>query len=173
MALGKFTYQFCIMEDVMKEFIGVFVNPKNKDIGGMLTAQTPFQALYHSLMSLYRYHITEKALVDEFETLLSKMHGLNETRNDLIHAIWDVGVTSTSIKRRKMTATFSKGLRVDVETYTVDEINELTDQLIECTERLLMFSYDWQVRHPENFKDFKEFMSLFPKDYKPLMVKKP
>jgi hypothetical protein len=164
MALGKFTYQFSILEDVMKVFAGMLINVNNEDIGRIMTSSTSFQPLYHSLMSLYRSQETEQSLVTEFEKLLDETYKLNEKRNNLIHSIWDVGVTSDSIKRTKRTARFSKGLQMEVETYQVDDINELTDQLIEATQALFMFSFNWQVKHPsESFKKYLDILiSLKP-----------
>lgn len=51
-ALGRAITLFAVTEQWMKVFVGFLANTEDDTIGKIMTAQTPFMPLWHTLMSL-------------------------------------------------------------------------------------------------------------------------
>jgi hypothetical protein len=143
-ALGKYSYNFSFIEEAMKLLINSLLDVKNNDIGACLTADMPFKALYHSLMSLYRLKEKEPTMIGKLENVLSNVEILEKRRNKLIHSIWQLDPTTNTAKRLKRTAKFGTGLNRDDKEYDLSEFDKEIILLQEACKVILNILEQWE-----------------------------
>jgi hypothetical protein len=128
MAFGEFNYIFALIEELMKQFINAFIDNRHSKVGGCITADMPFNPLYHALMSLCR--LKEPTMVEKLESALNAIDTLEKTRNKHIHAVWKIDPDTKTITRLKNTAKFGIGFNPDRKEYTLSTIRIDIDELI-------------------------------------------
>jgi hypothetical protein len=145
-SFGEYFYEFSFIEELMKQFINSLLDSKDDDVGSCITADMPFNGLYHSLMSLYRLKEKDPLMVEKLEKVLGDIKGLEERRNKFIHSIWKIDPKTSTAKRSKRTAKFGVGLNRDDKKYNIAEINKENDLLKDAVIILFNILDDWETR---------------------------
>ena len=146
-AYGKLSVKFAFTEELMKQFINFLLDPKDSKVGSCITADMPFNPLYHALMSLYRLKENNEDLVNIFSKLLDDIKKIEEKRNKFIHSIWRINSSSNTAIRFKRTAKFSVGLNRDDKEYDISEINKDIESLEELYVVLGIKLENWETKY--------------------------
>lgn len=145
--IGYYSVTFAFLEDLMKLFINKLLNPQDPQTGFCLTATMGFQAMYHGLMSLYRERETDPQLIAQMETLLNRIKGFDEKRNTIIHSIWHLDSSNSTITRYRTLARFSHGLKPDSAPVESKELERDIEDLSIGVESLLAMLDRWETDH--------------------------
>jgi len=128
--IGSLTYYFQSMEVALALLLSSLISEDQK-IGQIVSSQLSFNRLCNVLDALFRHKITDSDLVNEFEVLLSRVSKAEETRNRMLHSFYLVGEEEgeKSLTRAKITSKRGKGLKIQIEDLSIDELSSLTDEV--------------------------------------------
>ena len=139
-ALGRITVNIQTLETVLSFITWSLIGPDQK-VGMIITSQMSFKRLCNLLGALFRHKVQSPERVEELNDLLRRAATVEQRRNTVIHSTWstsdEAGLPEAS--RFKITASRKKGLNIQSEGATLDDLNEIADEMREVIRVLISF----------------------------------
>lgn len=102
-------------------------------IGRVVTAEQSFKAMLTLAANLVRSRLNSEAQA-EFRSVLKLIRGAEGQRNTIVHSLWG-GVEEDCVIRTKYTAKERKGLTLQRDSLTTDDLHEIaSDIAVACLE---------------------------------------
>ncbi len=146
-ALGLITSRYALLEELIIGSINVMVGG---ECAGILTAGLPFSRLLTMLGALYKQKYNETGdedYPDILKSLLTQAENAEEERNKIIHSIWQKTPFTDKTIRTKRNISRKKGLKIDTEIVSAQELNDVADTVQNAVESALGFYYDILSRY--------------------------
>lgn len=110
----------------------------NSYVGQIVTSQLSFRRLCDLLTVLFRFRITDAALVEELEDIVRRASDAEGRRNIVVHSVWLVDDEGSS-SRLKIKSERKKGLSVDLQDMDAKALHEIADVIERLAEELTQF----------------------------------
>jgi len=140
-ALGRVTANFSMLEFHLNEFTSELIS-EDIHLGRTILAEVRFLNLTCILRSLYRYRVSNKVYVREFDNLIDEIQNMERERNMVIHSVWYPN-PSGEVTRFKKRSTKKGGLKFDVESWDISKIDEVADQIKKLAVRIEQVRNAW------------------------------
>ena len=129
--LGHIVVSFSILEDEIQFFLMAFINESQR-VGRALTTEMSFRNLKAGVISVFIEKHGRGPDFDRVKLLINRAGKSEEERNRIFHSDWtcDEVEVATHVFRSKETAKEKHGLRGDSQEYTVENLHDFGDSLL-------------------------------------------
>jgi hypothetical protein len=144
-ALGLITVNFSYLEYMIAVHCGVLISAKIPGTGWVITSEMSVKNLLGLLSSLFKNAFRNPEVQEELKDLLKRIDDCCTQRNLVTHSIWTPEfdfvkeIKGEVIRRIKYTAKRKKGLDVQWENYSPDDLHQIANSIREVTEDLKSF----------------------------------
>lgn len=146
--LGVVCIEFQMLETVLKAGIGELAAKDDRILGSLISAELSFKGLVDLLYGLVEYEWEGSNHPKELKLILGRCIAAEGKRNQLIHSNWYEPTTEQGVTRVKFTARNQKGLRMQNETVTPEDMDKIAEELRAC--RMELASPLYNVLHPSS-----------------------
>lgn len=109
-ALGRVASHFAVLENVIQGLAWSLIDPRDQQVGQIVTAQMSFGRTVDLAGSIFRHRVGDEALREQLMALLNRALAVEERRNAVTHSIWGFDESPDSAQRIKSTAKKNRGL---------------------------------------------------------------
>ncbi len=125
-AIGGVVVNFQHLEFTIVRLIWIMAAPDD-NIGQLITACVMFSKLLDLLTSVFQFRVQTQALVDKFQSLISRARSVNADRNRIVHSWWFTNLDGTEPSRLKFSPKGTQDASaIDMNSLAV-EISNLAD----------------------------------------------
>lgn len=138
-ALGRVTANFSLLEEELKIMATALINPKDQQLGEIITAEIPFRGVVGLVSALFAHRcddVTQRRVLDD---ILTRAMQVEARRNAMIHSEWLSAPGPEERIRIKTTAKKKTGLQHHTETMKAADISAIADQASELASEVLGF----------------------------------
>jgi hypothetical protein len=137
--IGAVCINFETLDLLLSAFIGRLISEDSK-IGAIMTADLSFSNLLNAFASLIKYKfIKAPEQISEIDELIGILRKSEEERNQVIHSTYffkDFEKDKNNIGKLKITARQKKGLNVDSQEITEDNLKKINEQILYAIQQL-------------------------------------
>lgn len=141
-ALGLITSRYALLEELIIGCINIIVGG---ECASIVTAGIPFSRSLNILGALYRqkYKLTRD---EDYPVLLKKLltqaENAEEERNKIVHSMWQNTHIKEMLIRTKRNISRKKGLKIDREMVSIQDLNNVADIIQDSVEMALSFTHE-------------------------------
>jgi hypothetical protein len=143
--IGKVSFNFSVLEYLLKLLIHVLVGGSDQRVGQCITAEIRFRSLVELARALHLVREGDPAVRERLAALLKRCNKIEERRNPLIHSNWGAGEGGAYV-RIKTTTRKAKGLQWQMEATATSDIERLAKDIHMLAEELRAFLHDQKYR---------------------------
>ncbi len=138
-ALGRITVNYSFMEMMLRSSLALLCEPDD-EIARALTSGAGFGQLLAHVASVCEIRAVQGLRVAaDFAELKGRMEKAAKKRNDVVHALWEVGdtpgvITAHRIQRRSRKGSLEKGTPL-----TSMDLNAISDEILDVASALAAF----------------------------------
>lgn len=126
--LGQINANFSEVEADISSLIWTLIG-SNKRIGQIVTAQLSFRKLLDTLSALFKEQYKDEDLQNKLKKLLKQADKINAKRNRFVHSVWFTNPTTLRIRRVKVIANRKKGLQMEAEDLSAEELTTFGNEI--------------------------------------------
>ena len=126
-AIGNITIKFAGLEELITGCINILIGG---EVASVVTVGLPFSRSLTILGALYRQKHNigqDEDIPNHLTELLKQAEKAGEERNKIIHSIWYSGDTQETLTRIKRNVSRNKGLKIDTEQVTIQDLNNVSN----------------------------------------------
>lgn len=135
-AIGRITINVALLEEAISLCIWALIGGEQQ-MGQIVTAQLSFRQLVDLSCSLYRFQVSDPAVLAELEGIRKSLHEAEGRRHRIIHSGWAAGPESGAGLRSKIVARAKQGLQYQFEKVTATDIDSLADFLATLADEIV------------------------------------
>jgi hypothetical protein len=136
--IGDITVSFALLE-LMMESLADSQLQEHQRISQIITTELSFRNLRALVTSLYRERHGEDADFRALRKLMKRAAQLEEKRNQITHSIWGAGNGPDTFARIKMTAKESRGMHIDLQHVSADDLGAVANEIRVLADDTLSF----------------------------------
>lgn len=142
-ALGRFIANFALLEEHLRGIICEILK-SDAPAGEIITAELSFRGLVSCFGALVKAYVSDLAIHEEADDLLTRVQRMNEFRNQVVHSLWVPDKTSPLFALRQKLASSKKvGFSPQIQRFRkrdlvsrCDEVAELTFEIAKLYEKI-------------------------------------
>ncbi|MBC8489357.1 MAG: hypothetical protein H8D45_25320 [Bacteroidetes bacterium] len=140
MVIGRITVNFALLESSISMGIWKLIGAgQEQDFGKIITSELSFKNLVALFSSLFNYLVKDQSSIDQLKNLIKDAMEAEKKRNIITHSLYVGDKKKSEVIRIKTTAKIHKGLKYQLESLTVNELNEIADFIAEVTANIQSF----------------------------------
>jgi len=124
--LGECIVQFQRIEEVLSICISSMIG-RSRIIGEIVTTEMSYRAKVSVYRALFIYHYGSDLLHKDISELLARLNWAEQERNSMVHSLWDASEKFPETIKRSKAACSKKGLKVNMEHITPEDIEDLAN----------------------------------------------
>ena len=97
----------------------------------IITTELSYSGVIALLLSLYRARNGEDEDFIQLRTLTKKADVAQQKRNTIVHSVWKSAGAPQVVTRLKTTAKIKKGFNTQIENWTLDEFEDLSNEIVD------------------------------------------
>jgi hypothetical protein len=143
--IGRLVVDFAALESSIAIAIWNLLNIDGSK-GEIITSEMSFKNMLALFSSLFMHKTSDRAALDEMKVLISQATGVEIKRNRIVHSSWGMRVWRDgreTVVRMKTTAKISKGLKRQNEELTVEDLEQMIDEVVEANKAWTDFLYKY------------------------------
>ena len=127
--IGTFVVGFQELEATVAASIAAMIG-RDKRMGRVITAELSFRAKLNVFSALFLHRLKATELPEDVREVLAKVDQAGQRRNAVVHSIWHFPTARVPdlVRREKVRAHRKKGLLVDGEVLSPDELDDESRQ---------------------------------------------
>lgn len=129
--IGSIAVNFALLESTVSFFVWELIGTEQK-VGQIVTAEISFRTLLDIFGSIYRHKVTDTNGLAEIDTLLARCGQAEEKRNAVMHSVWAVGHSPSTVMRFKTTAKRKRGFDFKSQEMSVNDLDAIAEELAEA-----------------------------------------
>jgi len=138
-ALGRITVNYSFMEMMLRSSLTLLCEP-DAEIAGVLTSGASFGTLLRHVTSVCEIRAAHGlGVAADFRQLRDRIEKAVERRNDVVHALWEVGKTPGVITPHRIPRRSSKAALEEGTPLTSIDLNAIGDELLDVASALAAF----------------------------------
>lgn len=140
-AIGLVTVSFALLENELKAGIKsrLQILDREDELGEALTADLAFQSLLAVFSSVFRTKLEDPSQIAALELMTARLGEVAARRNQVVHSAWATADAPDRITRRKASVRGGKGVRVQTEELTVEELHDIAAQIERAARDVQLF----------------------------------
>ena len=128
-ALGYVLTAFQSLEHHITEIGGYLIEPKDYQLGIIVTSELSFRGLINLVYSLAQHRGMDPKRVLSLREILKDCFAAEQRRNTLIHSYWEPEPETLQVTRFKYTAKYPAGYRHQIENVTEASLLEFATNI--------------------------------------------
>ena len=136
--IGLISVNFALLELALATGIWMALGVDQRR-GQIITSELSFKKLLALFSSLYQERSLTEEASQKLDLIIKTAIQAEEKRNVIVHSLWAEGSSESTITRTKTTAKASKGLRLQLEQVSIEDLRQIANQIAEAGYEIQFF----------------------------------